>query len=141
MARAFLMGALSTIPAVVLEVMFSHPGDGATLLECFLVIGPAEEISKFLATLWSVRRERDFDEPSDGIVAAAAAALGFAFAESIGYFAGGGAERVIIRTVLSVPGHVLFAVSYGAALGRMRTVPGYGLAGVARALILACALH
>src|SRR5207249_4382994 len=91
MARAFLMGALSTIPAVVLEVMFSHPGDGATALECFLVIGPAEEISKFLATLWSVRRERDFDEPSDGIVAAAAAALGFAFAENIGYFAGGGA--------------------------------------------------
>ena len=141
MARAFCYGAVCVIPAVILEVMFSRPGSTATLLECFLVIGPAEELSKMAATLMRTTTEKDFDEPSDGIVLAAAVALGFAFAENLGYFAGAGSSRVLIRTALSVPGHVLFAVPYGAALGRLRMIPGYSAASVVPALLFACALH
>lgn len=141
LARAFLWGALSVIPAVILELIFSTPGDGATFLECFLVIGPAEELCKFLATLVAIRKEPDFDEPSDGIVAAAAVALGFAFAENLGYFAGAGGGLVMVRTLLSVPGHVLFAVFYGAALGRQRCLTGATSLSVVNGLVTASLLH
>lgn len=141
MARAFLCGALAVIPAVILELLFSRPGEVATVLECFLVIGPAEELCKFLATLIAIRNEPDFDEPSDGIVAAAAVALGFAFAENLGYFAGAARHLVLVRTLLSVPGHVLFAVFYGAALGRQRCLTGATALTVVQGLFTASILH
>lgn len=141
MARAFLWGVLSVIPAVILELVASKPGNGATMLECFLVIGPAEEICKFLATLRAIKNEPDFDEPSDGIVAAAAVALGFAFAENLGYFAGASGGLVVVRTLLSVPAHVLFSVFYGAALGRRRCATGVPAHTLVQALFMASIVH
>lgn len=141
MARAFLWGALSTIPAIILELFFQRPGVTANALECFLVIGPAEELCKMLATMRAIRREPDFDEPSDGIVASAAVALGFAFAENLGYFSEGGAPRVLVRSLLSVPGHVLFAVFYGAALGRRKCNPGLPASTILTAFLTASFLH
>lgn len=141
MARAFLWGTLSVIPALILEIMFGTAGQGATMLECFLVIGPAEELAKFLATLRTIKNEPEFDEPSDGIVAAAAVALGFAFAENLGYFAGASGGLMLVRSVLSVPGHVLFAVFYGAAIGRYRCLPGASAWGLVRGLAMASAVH
>lgn len=141
MARAFLWGALSVIPALILEQMFGSPGQGATMLECFLVIGPAEELAKFLATLRTIKNEPEFDEPSDGIVAAAAVALGFAFAENLGYFAGASGGLMLVRSLLSVPGHVLFAVFYGAAIGRSRCLPGASKWGLLQGFLMASAVH
>lgn len=141
MARAFLWGALSTIPAIILELFFNRPGVTANALECFLVIGPAEELCKMLATMRAIRNEPDFDEPSDGIVAASAVALGFAFAENLGYFSEGGAPRVLIRSLLSVPGHVLFAVFYGAALGRRKCDPQLPASTILTAFLTASFLH
>ena len=141
MARAFLWGTLSVIPALILELAFGTPGQGASLAECFFVIGPAEELCKFLATLRAIRNEPDFDEPSDGIVAAAAVALGFAFAENLGYFSNATGSLVMIRSLLSVPGHVLFAVFYGAAIGRQRCLAGISHMVMARGLLMASVVH
>ena len=52
---------------------------------CFLVIGPREEIAKFLAVRLFVYRNKEFNEPLDGIIYAAAAALGFASLENMLY--------------------------------------------------------
>ena len=52
---------------------------------CFLVIGPCEELAKFLAVRLFVYRNKEFNEPLDGIIYAAAAALGFASLENVLY--------------------------------------------------------
>ena len=140
LARAFLLGALAVVPAAILELMYTHTGQ-ATVAECFGIIGPAEEICKMLAAFALATWESDFDEPADGIVLSAAVALGFAFAENVGYFAGAGSGRVLIRSALSVPAHVLFAAPYGAALGRMRVDPRFPFAHVLGGLLLACGMH
>ena len=96
-----------------------------------VVIAPlVEEPAKLLAVLLTVYRTKDFNEPMDGIVYAAAAALGFAAAENFFYLLealgvelgaiegeAGFVPTLVVRTLLSVPGHALFTALPGAALG------------------------
>ena len=58
-------------------------GDSRFLAACFLVIGPLEELAKFLPFWLYCTRLRDFDEEIDGIVYASCIALGFATFENI----------------------------------------------------------
>lgn len=84
-----------------------------------------EETGKFLIVFWTVFRNRNFNEPMDGIVYAASAALGFAACENAFYVvsqwdgngAGIGVYTLLARSVFSVPGHALFSSFFGAALG------------------------
>jgi protease PrsW len=85
-----------------------------------LVVGVAEEGSKFLGA-WSLARHRhEFDEPIDGIIYGSAAALGFAAVENIKYFAVGRMSGVVIavRAFITVPAHLFFGAIWGYALGR-----------------------
>lgn len=99
---------------------------------CFLVIGPCEELAKFLAVRLFVYRGREFNEPLDGIIYAAAAALGFASLENVLYVIDwhSGPLHVQwgalgIRSLLALPGHVIFATTWGYALGRQKFDPRY----------------
>ena len=84
-----------------------------------------EESAKFLIVFWTVFRNKNFNEPIDGIVYAASAALGFAACENAFYvlssWHGGSPEMgiftLLARSVFSVPGHALFSSFFGAALG------------------------
>ncbi|PIE51169.1 PrsW family intramembrane metalloprotease [Candidatus Fermentibacteria bacterium] len=84
-----------------------------------------EETGKFLIVFWTVFRNRNFNEPFDGVVYGASAALGFAACENAFYVisgwetagAGAGTLTLLARSVFSVPGHALFASFWGAALG------------------------
>jgi protease PrsW len=84
-----------------------------------------EETGKFLIVFWTVFRNRNFNEPMDGIVYAASAALGFAACENAFYVvanwssagAGMGVYTLLGRSIFSVPGHALFSSFWGAALG------------------------
>src|SRR5438094_3197686 len=140
-AITFVLGALATLPAIGLEMlaaelypflrhvehaMLAAEADRKLvplLIGCFVVIGPIEEICKFLAVrLWIYRRP-EFDEPIDGIIYASAAALGFASLENAFYVLDFRAGEVrwglfMTRAVLAVPGHVLFSSMWGYALGR-----------------------
>lgn len=140
LARAFLWGAAAVVPAALVELLLV-PGAKGTFLECLFLIGPIEELAKFLATRRAVAREPAFDSPADGIVYAAAVSLGFAFGENLGYFAGFSMITIAVRSVLSVPGHVLFAVFWGAALGRVRWVPGTSRLELAGGVCAASLLH
>src|SRR5262249_53183156 len=100
------------------------------LIGCFLVIGPCEEIAKFLAVRLFVFRSREFNEPLDGIIYAAAAALGFASLGNVLYgidFRSGPLEwgTLGVRSLLALPGHVIFATTWGYALGRRKFDPTY----------------
>lgn len=113
------------------------------LVGCFLVIGPCEEISKFLAVRLYVYRHREFDEPLDGIIYAAAAALGFASLENVLYVIDWHTGHVQwgtlgVRSLLALPGHVMFAITWGYALGRQRFDARYR---VWPMVLVASALH
>ena len=126
----FILGALSIIPAVLIELYLSNflaePEEPlsdivALVLHYLIVVAIVEESSKFLATL-PAYRSKAFNEPMDGIVYAVAASLGFATIENIIYVLDGGWLVAILRASLSVPGHAFFGATMGYYLGRSKFI-------------------
>ena len=118
LAWVFFLGALSCIPAALVELLFPEG-----VIMSAVVAPVVEETMKFLIVFLVVYRHPEFDEPMDGIVYATAAGLGFATLENILYVLEGGIAVGIIRAVASVPGHVIFACIWGFALGTAKFRP------------------
>jgi protease PrsW len=122
--KIFLLGMLPVLPAGLLEILLlkmlpALTGESlvAIALSNMLVVGPIEEFGKYLVVKrWAVRHPA-FNEPLDGIVYAAAAALGFAALENFFYLLDNGAWLILIRGPLSTLDHVLFSALWGYALG------------------------
>jgi RsiW-degrading membrane proteinase PrsW (M82 family) len=132
----FALGGLAVIPAGLIEVacaaatpwldpsvmtLGGQPWALPISIAVFaLVVGGAEEGSKFLGAWSLARHRREFDEPIDGIIYGSAAALGFAAVENIKYFAIGRMSGVVIavRAFVTVPAHMFFGAIWGYALGR-----------------------
>lgn len=91
--------------------------DLRSFLLYFLIVGPFEEIAKFLAVFFAGLRRPDFRSSNDGIVLGIAAALGFACGENILYMLAFGPAQTIPRLILGNLGHAAFAVFWGYALG------------------------
>ena len=124
-ALTFFLGMLSTIPAGILNTIFlddsvlDATANLASMASGMLfVVGPVEETSKFFAVYWVAYRSLYFDEPSDGLVYAAAASLGFASLENLMYILGFGPAVMLGRAPLSTVAHVIFGSFWGLALGR-----------------------
>jgi RsiW-degrading membrane proteinase PrsW (M82 family) len=136
LAWVFFLGALSCIPAGLIELPFPEGVIGSA------VVAPVvEETMKFLIVFLAVYRHLEFDEPMDGIVYATAAGLGFATLENILYVLEGGVVVGIIRAIASVPGHVVFACIWGFALGTAKFRPaeerrGLIITGLAGAMLM-----
>lgn len=118
----FVVGCLSVIPAGLMEGMLMPLAPSAEampvsngLFDGYLVAGLSEELCKLLLLLLVIWRSRHFDEYFDGIVYAAFLSLGFACVENIGYVMGGEdpMSTALMRGVLAVPAHFLFAVTMG----------------------------
>ncbi len=91
--------------------------DFKKLIYAVFAIALIEELSKFLVFWWFVDRKHvDFDEPVDGVVYAAAAALGFATIENW-YFMIEFDEAVWARAITLPFNHVLFSSFWGVAAG------------------------
>jgi RsiW-degrading membrane proteinase PrsW (M82 family) len=122
--RMFVVGLLIFFPAAILERPFAQYH-----LALVLVVAPVvEESCKFLAVRQLVYKNREFDEPMDGIVYAASVALGFASLENLGYLmealqSGVFVSTYVLRAILSVPGHVLFSSLWGYTLGLAKFAP------------------
>ena len=121
---AFLLGMLFTLPAAALEFAFLNLAeievgrDLATAAAAMLfVVGPVEELSKFLAVRLGPYRSLYFDEPRDGLVYAVAASLGFASLENLVYILTFGPEVMVGRAPFSTLAHVIFGSFWGIALG------------------------
>ena len=150
--KTFFWGMVSVLPAIILEIPFRGP---------VLIMGAApviEEVAKFLAVYLIVYRDKEFDEPMDGIVYAAAAALGFASVENVLYLlrinaqtpAASGPEFFFstlftvftVRALLTVPGHVIFSLMWGEALGIAKFArPERRAALIRNGLLLAIGVH
>src|SRR5262245_18594707 len=94
LGATFALGALATDPALRLNLLgqslfvdlfgrtqLSH------ILVLFFVVGPIEELLKLLVVYLYAYRREEFDEPLDGVIFSAAAALGFAAVENVFYLA------------------------------------------------------
>ncbi len=148
LALTFVLGMVSTIPALVVESVFLDEtivSGGATFASVaaamLLVVGPVEEAAKFAVVRLGPYRSLYFDEPMDGLVYGAAASLGFASLENVGYVLSFGPEVMLVRAPLTTVAHVVFGSIWGYALG-LRTQPGGGGVRVTLvALILASVAH
>lgn len=122
-SKCFVWGMFATVPALCAErlVHISRPAD-------FIVVAPVvEECMKLLVVYLTVYKSPQFDEPMGGVVFAAAAALGFASLENVFYLYRAYAKSVgqlhlvtILRAFFTVPGHALFSIMWGYALGRAK---------------------
>ena len=144
--KCFVWGMAAIVPAGVLELSFGF----VSSFWQFVFIAPIiEELIKFWIVRLTVYERVEFDEPVDGIVYAAAAALGFATAENVLYLFQAyrtGAETVatlaVIRAFLSVPGHALWSAMWGYALGFAKFSDAKrGRELVLKGLLLAVGLH
>lgn len=123
------LGALSVIPAIILETLGSRFADVAEegvppliqlFVHTFIVIALVEELGKFVVVRLTLYRDPEFDEPYDGIVYCVAASLGFALLENVLYVLGNGVGVGILRALLAVPAHALFGVGMGYFVGQAR---------------------
>jgi protease PrsW len=126
----FILGAASALVALVLNsggaaVLLAVFGKTTTykVLELWLVVGPIEELVKMSAVLVFAYRRKEFDEPSDGVIYAAAAALGFAALENVLYLANRGEQIILLRGTFANPGHALYAAIWGLALSKAKAAP------------------
>jgi len=158
-AITFLLGMLSAAGALVLNTTFlliinallgtrddvrSFRDLVGAAIGFFLVVGPVEELVKFLAVYIYGYRQKEFDEPVDGIVYSATAALGFAAAENCLYLLQSGNWVIALRGPLSNPGHALFSAFWGLAMSRakaMPNIPGQRMKALFQGLLLAAFLH
>jgi RsiW-degrading membrane proteinase PrsW (M82 family) len=101
------------------------------LAYALLVIGPLEEIAKFVPFALVCIRLRAFDETMDGIVYASAVALGFASFENYAYMRFLEGAELFARAVASPLTHAMFASIWGYACARARLRGGsFALAAV-----------
>lgn len=118
--KVFIFGCLSVIPTAIVERILVSVNIFSGLLSsaftAFIVAGLTEEFFKREVVLKSAYNSRHFNEKLDGIVYCVFAALGFATIENIMYVVFRFSANPYIglyRGILSVPAHMLFAVTMG----------------------------
>jgi RsiW-degrading membrane proteinase PrsW (M82 family) len=158
--RTFLFGMIAVFPAGFLEWIAVEYINGVSAALNIIILAPIiEELCKYFSVRYTVYLHDEFDEPMDGIVYAAAAALGFASLENLGYVlsvywiedpeidalyhTGMVVGVSATRAVLSVPGHVLFSAMWGYALGVTKCIiyPRRTNAYISTGVVLSIILH
>ncbi|WP_054847888.1 PrsW family glutamic-type intramembrane protease [Methanoculleus chikugoensis] len=126
--KIFLLGVLVTFPVAFVEGFFGLFIASPPLIMGAVVAPIVEEYGKFaVVRRFAYHNPPEFDEPMDGIVYAAVAALGLASLENVLYVFTAyltspalALGTIAIRAIFSVPGHALFASVWGYALGRAK---------------------
>lgn len=123
-ARGFVYGAISTFVSTLVVIPIGVMGfytatEATTLSEAvrtaFFGAAIPEEAAKLLMLWLLLRKNPFFDERIDGIVYAVCIGMGFASVENIMYLASSENWLTvgIMRALVSVPGHFMFAVAMG----------------------------
>ena len=119
--KLFIFGAISYVPAAFAEVFLGEIIDAFfingtytyLLVDNFIGIALVEEGIKFIVLIWLTRRNKAFNSFFDGLIYSVFVSLGFAALENVLYVLEGGIYTGIMRAILSVPGHMFFAVMMG----------------------------
>ncbi len=103
-----------------LDVRSHVSGNAGALVYIFAFVAPIQEAAK-TAAMWPAFRSKYFDEPYDGVVYAAAAALGFAATENARMLHAHPHGAIwLARAAFALPAHIFFATAWGYALGRAK---------------------
>ena len=124
----FALGAILFLPAWRAEAWLAvwagldeharTTTDVQALVYAFFVAAPLEQGLK-VAAVGPVWRTHHFEGKIDGVVFAAASALGFITAHNLELFVASGVDGLTLcRALLAVPAHLFFAATWGYALGR-----------------------
>lgn len=126
----FILGGLlaAAIGIPVVENLFrvSHwiyTNTAATILGGILVVGFTQEFLKYAAVRYSIYHSDEYDEPTDGVVYATAAGLGYATMLNINFVVSNGGVDLgvgIIRMAVVALAHAAFSGITGYFLGRAK---------------------
>lgn len=120
---SFIYGVFSTFVTLAISVpvdfiISAKENDFAyEFVDAFFKVALIEELSKFLFVRFILYRNRNFNEPFDGIVYAVMVSMGFATLENILYVFHYGFETGLLRMFTAVPAHASFGVMMGYYLG------------------------
>lgn len=89
-------------------------------LKAFITVALVEEFSKYIIVRYVAQRNKEFNEPFDGIVYAVMVSMGFATLENILYTFQYGAGTGITRAFTAVPAHATFAILMGYFMGQAK---------------------
>jgi len=146
LAWTFILGVLAIGPVllVALPLSLALPRSAgplaAALYEAFALAAIPEEFFKLLVVKRYSARRPSFNEPMDGLVYGATAALGFAALENALYVAAGGWVTALARSLTAVPMHAAAGAILGHSVARAKFSPA-GRSAVARGLLAAVAVH
>lgn len=128
----FILGALSTLPASLIETIgdlimensFIYGENAYNAVYYFIVVALTEELMKFLVLYFRTVKDPAFNCRFDGVVYGVFVSLGFAAAENIMYVAEYGLATGLLRAVTAIPGHacdgVFMGMWYGMSKFHMR---------------------
>lgn len=88
-------------------------------IKAFFVVALVEEFSKYVIVRLA-QKNKEFNEPFDGIVYAVMVSMGFATLENILYVFTYGVETGILRAFTAVPAHATFAILMGYFMGKAK---------------------
>ncbi|MEA5084646.1 MAG: PrsW family glutamic-type intramembrane protease [Lachnospiraceae bacterium] len=114
-----IYGAYLAAPVLAIDVLLMGLKIGEkypVIFSAFVTSAANEEGMKLLFLMFLMHKNKEFNEPVDGIVYSVFIALGFAGAENIIYVLSptlGGVGTALQRAIFSVPGHGLFAIAMG----------------------------
>ncbi len=151
----FGLGVLAALASILIETVLGLLLDRAGLeqgsilyavLLAFVVVALAEEGTKYLFLRLRTWKHEAFNYRFDAVVYAVFISLGFAAFENVLYVTQNGLAVAIPRAILSVPGHMAFAVIMGAFYGRAKKADLMGFPDDARmnrrfALVFSIFLH
>ncbi|MEE9408707.1 MAG: PrsW family glutamic-type intramembrane protease [Polaribacter sp.] len=112
----FILGYFASrlIPLVDTKSIFQQ------FLQAFIVVALVEEFSKYVIVKYYAQRNKEFNEPFDGIVYAVMVSMGFAALENVLYVFQHGVETGILRAFTAVPAHATFAILMGYFMGKAK---------------------
>jgi len=124
----FLLGAiLSIIVTTIIYYVFDYmlPLTNNTsifqqFIKAFIVVGLTEEFSKYIIVRYYAQKNKNFNEPFDGIVYAVMVSMGFAATENIFYVLVGGYQTALLRAFTAVPAHATFGILMGYYMGKAK---------------------
>jgi protease PrsW len=133
--NAMILGALSCVPAVIIELALTavigeaNTNAQGSFLKSFVVAAGTEEALKLAVVLLFFWRKPEFNETMDGILYTAAASLGFALLENVLY-AGGNLILGLARAISAVPLHATCSglMGYFVGIAKMRGSAGTRIA-------------
>lgn len=123
---------LETIGQLVLNALVPEGTLLHTILLAFVVVAAVEEGTKFFFLKRRTWYDYNFNYRFDAIVYSVFVSLGFAAFENIQYVFSYGLSVALPRALLSLPGHMAFAVFMGVYYGRAKLRDNYGQTGAAK---------